>query len=51
MNTLYENSGGTMEKTKLIKLVELVYSMNPESKGKSRKRTIQEVIDIINSNS
>jgi hypothetical protein len=31
----------------MIELVKLAYKMNPDSKGKARKRTLQEVIDII----
>jgi hypothetical protein len=34
----------------MIELVELIYEMNPDSKGKSRKRDIQEIIDIIEAN-
>jgi hypothetical protein len=42
-------SGGALDKEQLIELIRLIYLMNPDSKGKSRKRDIQEVIDIINS--
>ena len=31
----------------MIELVELIYEMNPDSKGKSRKRDIQEIINTI----
>jgi hypothetical protein len=37
-----------MAKEELIELIKLVYLMNPEGKGKQRKRTLEEVIDIIN---
>lgn len=49
IDILYENKGRTMEKLRLIELIHLIYLMNPESKGKSRKRTTEEVIGIINS--
>lgn len=49
INKLDSNKKKTMEKGELIELVKLVYLMNPEGKGKQRKRTLEEVIDIINS--
>jgi hypothetical protein len=36
-----------MSKEELIELVKLVYLTNPEGKGKQRKRTLEEVIEII----
>ena len=48
IDILYANLGKSIDKEQLIELVRLVYLMNPDSKGKSRKRDIQEVIDIIN---
>jgi hypothetical protein len=36
-----------LDKQGLIECVHLVYKMNPFSKGKKRKRTVQEVIDLI----
>jgi len=37
-----------MDKQTFIKLVELCYSLNPDGKGKQRKRTLEQTIDIIN---
>ena len=48
INKLDENKKKTMEKQELIKLIELVYNLNPDGKGKQRKRTLQETIQIIN---
>jgi hypothetical protein len=48
INKLDSNKKKTMEKGELIELVKLVYLMNPEGKGKQRKRTLEEIIDIIN---
>jgi hypothetical protein len=48
IDVLYENLGLGLSKEQLIELVHLIYLLNPDSKGKSRKRDIQEVIDIIN---
>ncbi len=48
INKLDENKKKTMAKEELIELIKLVYLMNPEGKGKQRKRTLEEVIDIIN---
>ena len=50
INVLYENLGQGLDKEQMIELVELIYEMNPDSKGKSRKRDIQEIIDIIEAN-
>lgn len=49
IDVLYTNHGQGLDKEQLIELIRLIYLMNPDSKGKSRKRDIQEVIDIINS--
>jgi hypothetical protein len=43
---LYKNK--TIEKEELIELLKLAYKMNPEGKGKQRKRTLDDVIGIIN---
>lgn len=48
IHKLDSNKKKTLEKEELIDLVKLVYLMNPEGKGKQRKRTLDEVIDIIN---
>lgn len=42
---------GRGSKEEIIGLIKLVYSYNPDTKGKSRKRTIQETLDIVNHNS
>lgn len=47
---LYNNLGQGLDKKQMIELVHLIYEMNPDSKGKSRKRDIQEVLDIIEAN-
>ena len=49
INLLDARKNKTIEKAEIIELVKLVYLLNPDSKGKSRKRTIEEVIDIISS--
>jgi hypothetical protein len=41
------NKKKTMEKTELVELIKLVYLLNPDSKGKSRKRTLGETLAII----
>jgi hypothetical protein len=46
---LQSNNRATMDKKELIELVKLVYTLNPDGKGKQRKRTLDQVIDIINS--
>lgn len=38
------------EKEEFINIIKLVYELNPEGKGKKRKRTLSEVIDIIEYN-
>lgn len=48
IDILFVKLGQGMDKEQLIELVRLVYLMNPDSKGKSRKRDIQDVINIIN---
>jgi hypothetical protein len=40
-----------MEKQVLIELIKLAYTLNPEGKGKSRKRTLEETIKIIDEKS
>jgi len=45
---LLANKNKTMDKQSFIKLVKLSYSLNPDGKGKQRKRTLQQIIDIIN---
>jgi len=47
LTILKANKNKTMTKDDLIKLVKLVYLLNPESKGKSRKRTLEDTLNII----
>ena len=45
LNELKEKS--KYDKTEFIELVKLVYALNPDGKGKVRKRTLSEVVSII----
>jgi hypothetical protein len=36
-----------INKKEFINLIKQVYELNPSSKGKKRKRTLQDVLDII----
>lgn len=47
INKLSENHNKTMGKEELIELIKLVYQMNPDSKGKQRKRTLEETIELV----
>ena len=38
-----------MSKEEMVELIKLVYEFNPDGKGKQRKRTLQETLDIVNS--
>lgn len=48
IDKLDSNKKRTMEKEILIELVKLLYLFNPDGKGKQRKRTLEEVLEIIN---
>ena len=48
IDKLNDNYKKTMDKEILIELVKLVYQLNPDGKGKQRKRTLEEVLEIIN---
>lgn len=48
---LDENQKKTMAKEELIELVKLAYLLNPDGKGKQRKRTLGEVLAMINTES
>ena len=37
-----------MDKTEIISLIKLVYSFNTEGKGKKRKRSLEETLDLLN---
>ena len=51
INTLDSNRNKAFDNNQLIELIKLVYTLNPEGKGKKRrKRTLNEVISIINQN-
>lgn len=49
LKKLDENKKKTMDKSDLISLVRMAYKLNSGGKGKERKRSIDEVIEIINS--
>ncbi len=48
ITSLYNNKNKALSKEEMIKLIKLVYSNNPEGKGKERKRTLHETLDLIN---
>jgi hypothetical protein len=41
IDKLDSNKKRTMEKELLIELIQLIYLLNPDSKGKQRKRTLE----------
>ena len=45
LNKLQDKS--TMEKDEFINVIKLVYKLNPDGKGKTRKRTLLEILSII----
>lgn len=45
------NKKKTMQKEELIELVKLTSLLNPDGKGKQRKRTLEEILEIINTKS
>lgn len=47
INILYDNRNRSMDKDLFIDLVKRTYKINPEGKGKQRKRDLHEVIDMI----
>jgi hypothetical protein len=47
IDRLDENKKKTMDKKELIELIKLVYLLNPDGKGKHRKRTLEETISMI----
>ena len=48
ITSLYNNRNKPMDKTEIISLIKLVYSFNPEGKGKQRKRSLEETLDLLN---
>ena len=48
INKFIENNRKTMDREALINLVKLGYTLNPDGKGIHRKRTLEQVIEIIN---
>ena len=42
------NKKKTMPKEELIELVKLTSLLNPDGKGKQRKRTLEQILEIIN---
>ena len=49
LTRLAENKEKPISKEEMIELIKLVYEFNPDGKGKQRKRTLQETLDIVNS--
>lgn len=49
LNRLAENKEKPISKEEMVELIKLVYGFNPDGKGKQRKRTLQEALDIVNS--
>lgn len=47
INELSYNKNKTFTMEELVYLIELVYSYNPETKGKSRKRTLEDTLNIV----
>lgn len=41
------NNKSKLEKWEFVNIVKLIYDLNPEGKGKKRKRTLSEVLYII----
>lgn len=50
INKLYVCKNKGLSKNEILYLINLIYTYNPEGKGKPRKRTLQETINIINQN-
>lgn len=48
INKLDDNHHKATSKEDLIELIKLVYTYNPEGKGKQRKITLEEILDYIN---
>lgn len=49
LTRLAENKEKPLSKEEMVELIKLVYGFNPDGKGKQRKRTLQETLDIVNS--
>lgn len=49
LNKLDRKNNGTLSQEELIELIKLVYLINPDGKGKQRKRTLEETLEIVNS--
>ena len=49
LTRLAENKEKPVSKEEMVELIKLVYEFNPDGKGKQRKRTLQETLDIVNS--
>lgn len=49
LNTLYSNKNKALSKEEMVNLIKLIYAYNPEGKGKQRKRTLEETLDLLNS--
>jgi len=44
---VYKLKKNKLTKTEFIELVKIVYTLNPDGKGKKRKRTLSEVLEMI----
>lgn len=49
VNILHNNARQSMDKDLFIKLLKLTYELNPEGKGKNRLRSLEDVINTVNS--
>ena len=49
LTRLAESREKPISKEEMVELIKLVYGFNPDGKGKQRKRTLQETLDIVNS--
>lgn len=49
LTRLAESRKKPISKEEMVELIKLVYGFNPDGKGKQRKRTLQETLDIVNS--
>lgn len=50
VNTMYNSKNTTMNKEILKELVKIAYTLNPDGKGKQRKRNLEDIINYIDTN-
>ncbi|RKF63989.1 hypothetical protein OnM2_021015 [Erysiphe neolycopersici] len=48
VSSLYNHKNKALSKENMVSLIKLIYSYNPEGKGKQRKRTLEEALDLLN---